>query len=382
VTHAIYLDHNATTPLDEAVLEAMLPFLREHFGNAASEHVFGRVARDAVEHARAQVAELIGARDGRIVFTSSATEANNLAILGLAARGGRPCHVVTTMIEHKSVLAPIQRLADAGQVQATWLRPDGYGQVRPETLQAALQGNTRLVSILAASNVIHTINPLAALAEVCLAGGVLFHSDATQLAGKLPIDADRLGIDAMSISAHKFYGPKGAGALYLSRRALQAGVTPQMLGGGHEEGLRSGTLNVPAIVGLGAACTLAIQRQESDAARARELGQLLLEGLAGQLDRVTLNGHPDERIPGGVHVTLSGVESKGLIASVPGVAFSDGSACETDREPEYVLKAIGRPEAAHHSVRFQIGRTTARAEVETAIELLVAGVKRMRAFAV
>jgi len=381
VERAIYLDNNATTPLDEAVLAAMLPFLREQFGNPASSHVFGRAAREAVERARQAVAELIGGRSGRIVFTGSATEANNLALLGLLAAAPRPCHVVTAMIEHKSVIAPLQHLENTGQVRVTWLRPDHYGQVHAEAVQAALQADTRLVSLMAASNVIHTINPLPEIAAVCFSRGVLLHCDATQFVGRLRLDVDRLAVDALSISAHKSYGPKGVGALYLSRRALQAGIVPQMLGGGQEEGLRSGTLNVPAIVGLGAACDLAAQRQEADAAEARELAGLLLEGLS-RLGGVTLNGHPQQRIPGGVHVTLEGVDSKGLIACVPGVAFSDGSACETDREPDYVLKAIGQPAAAHHSIRLQVGRTTTRADIETAVELLAAGVHKMRAFAV
>ena len=376
----IYLDNNATTPLDPEVLEAMLPFLREHFGNAASPHAAGRAAREAVERARQSVAALIGAREGRIVFTGSATEANNLAVLGLAAGAGRPCRVVTTTIEHKSVLEPVKHLERSGGARVAWLPPDAFGQVHPDALEAALADDTRLVSIMAASNVIHTLNPIAALARVCSGRPVLFHTDATQIVGRLPIDVDRVGIDMLSLSAHKLYGPKGVGALYLSRRALQAGIVPQVLGGGQEEGLRSGTLNVPAIVGLGAACDLASRRQEADAARARELARVFLDGLTKRLEGVTLNGHPQERIPGGVHVTLDGVDSKGLIASVPEVAFSDASACETDRDPDYVLKAIGKPAAAHHSLRFQIGRTNTRAEIEAAVELLAAGVKRMRAF--
>jgi cysteine desulfurase len=198
--------------------------------------------------------------------------------------------------------------------------------------------------------------------------------------GKLPIDVDQLGIDAISISAHKLHGPKGAGALYLGPRALKGGLVPQMLGGGQEEGLRSGTLNVPAIVGFGIACELAARRQQADAARVAELACLLLDGLR-KLGGVSLNGHPEQRIPGGIHVTIEGVDSKGLIASVPQVAFSDGSACETDHDPDYILKAIGRPEAAHHSVRMQVGRDTTRGEIETATRLLAAGIQRMRAFA-
>ncbi len=380
MNRVIYLDNNATTQMDDAVLDAMLPFLREEFGNPASSHVFGRTAREAVEQARQAVADAIGSRSGTVVFTSSATEANNLAIAGLTGNASRSCHVVTTMIEHKSVLEPVET---SGAIRAdpchlASARP--LGQIRPELLQAALAEDTRCVSIIGASNVIHTVNPISELARVCATRGVLLHCDATQWVGRLPIDVDRLGIDALTISAHKLYGPKGAGALFLSRRALQAGIAAQILGGGQEGGLRSGTLNVPAIVGFGVACKLAAQRQADDAREAKILAQLLLEGLTARVGAITLNGHPELRIPGGLHLTIDGADSKGLIASVPGVAFSDGSACETDREPDYVLNAIGKPEAAHQSIRCQVARTTTREDIDRAIELLAAGIERIRAF--
>jgi cysteine desulfurase len=378
-SEVIYLDHNATTPLDEAVLAAMLPWLRDQFGNPASGHLLGRAAREAVQQSRDSVARLIGARSGRIVFTASATEANNLAISGLTATP-TPCHVISSLIEHKSVAEPIRRLEQAGRIVAAWLRPDSLGQVHAEDLDAALTSATRLVSIQAANSVIHTLNPIADLARTCSLRGVLFHCDATQWIGKLPIDVDRLGIDALSLSAHKFYGPKGAGALYLGPNALKAGITPQILGGGQEDGLRSGTLNVPAIVGLGVAGQLALDRQELDAVRIDRLARALLDSLAHRLTGITLNGHPRDRLPGSLHLTLEGVDAKGLIASVPQVAVSDGSACETDRDPDFVLKAIGRSEAAHHSIRCQVGRTTTPDEIDRAIELLVAGIERMRAF--
>ncbi len=376
----IYLDNNATTPLDEAVLAAMLPMLREQFGNPASGHVLGRAARAAVQRSRSSVAGLLGARSGRIVFTASATEANNLAVFGLTAGHTPSCHVITTTIEHKSVAEPIRRLEQSGRIRVTWLQPDPHGQVYPDALDAAWTPETRLVSIQAANSVIHALNPIAGLARICTARGVLFHCDATQWIGKLPIDVDRLGIDALSLSAHKFYGPKGAGALYLGPKALQAGIEPQILGGGQEDGLRSGTLNVPAIVGLGMASQLAMDRQEADAVRIDRLARTLLDALTHRLPGVTLNGHPQERLPGSLHLTIEGCDAKGLMASVPQVALSDGSACETDRDPDYVLKAIGRHAAAHQSIRCQIGRATTPQEVDRAIELLVAGVVRMRAF--
>lgn len=379
LTEMIYLDNNATTRLDDAVLEAMLPFLREQFGNPASGHAWGRAARDAVEQARHEVASLIGG-DGHVIFTSTATEANNLLIGGVLGRD-EPCHAVTSAMEHKSILEPLKHWEAGGRVRVTRLSPDPFGRIPPELLDAAIAADTRLVSLMAASNVIHTLNPVADMARVCADRNVLFHTDATQWIGRLPMDVDRLGIDAMSFSAHKLYGPKGAGALYLSRRAFQTGITPLVFGGGQEEGLRSGTLNVPAIVGFGAACRLAAERQEADGARARELAQLLWEGLTNHLGGVTLNGHPQDRIPGGLHITFDGVDSQGLLASVPELAFSDGAACETERAPDYILRAIGKPQAAHHSVRLQIGRTTTREEIESAVRLLVAGVERMRAFA-
>ena len=323
---------------------------------------------------------MLGVRSGQIVFTASATEANNLAITGLTAGQTPSCRVITTTIEHKSVSEPIRRLAQDGRVSVTWLQPDRLGQIHPDALDRAWQTGTRLVSIQAANSVIHTLNPIGDLARICAARGALFHCDATQWIGKLPIDVDRLGIDALSLSAHKFYGPKGAGALYLGPKALQAGVTPQILGGGQENGLRSGTLNVPAIVGLGVACQLAIDRQEADALRSERLARTLFDALNRRLPGVTLNGHPHQRLPGSLHLTFEGVDAKGLIASLPQVALSDGSACETDRDPDYVLKAIGRPEAAHQSIRCQIGRTTTDEEIDRAIELMVAAVVRMRAF--
>jgi cysteine desulfurase len=375
----IYLDNNATTPLDEVVFLVMLPFLRDEFGNPASGHVLGRISRDAVEQSRESVAGLLGARSGQIIFTSSATEANNLAIAGLTA--DHPgCHVITSVIEHKSVTEPIRKLEQSGHIRVTWLRPDPLGQIQPATLDAAWTAGTRLVSIQAANSVIHTLNPIAELAQACAIRGVLFHCDATQWVGKLPIDVDGLGIDAVSLSAHKFYGPKGAGVLYVGPGALRAGIEPQIVGGGQENGLRSGTLNVPAIVGLGAACHLAVDRQEPDAVRTRDLGRILYDGLIRRVTGITLNGHPQQRLPGSLHLTLAGVDAKGLMASLPQLALSDGSACETDRDPDFVLKAIGRPDAAHHSIRCQLGRTTTPEEIQRAVELLVAGIERMRAF--
>ena len=361
----------------------MLPWLREQFGNPASGHVLGRAARDAVQQSRDSVARLLGARAGQIVFTASATEANNLAIAGLTAGHRPPCHVdhVPT-IEHKSVAEPIRQLEQTGRIRVTWLRPDPLGQSPSRCARCRMdRRHPAGFDPGRQQRDPHAQPDCRPGPRSAQARGVLFHCDATQWIGKLPIDVDRLGIDALSLSAHKFYGPKGAGALYLGPKALRAGIKPQILGGGQEDGLRSGTLNVPAIVGLGVASQLAMDRQESDAVRTDQLARTLFDALTGRLPGVTLNGHPRQRLPGSLHLTLEGVDAKGLIASVPQVALSDGSACETDRDPDYVLKAIGRPEAAHHSIRCQVGRTTTPEEIDRAIELLVAGVVRMRAFA-
>jgi len=380
VNNAIYLDHNSTTPLDDEVLAAMLPFFQEHFGNPSSPHAFGRIARDAVEQARQAVAELIGAPGGSVIFTASATEANNILLTGWMAGIRTPCHVVSSTIEHKSVLAPLKFMEETGRISVTWLRPDGFGQIHPQQLEAAIRPDTRFVSIMAANHVIHTLNNLAALADICASKGILFHTDATQYAGKIPLDANRTGIDALTLSAHKIYGPKGVGALYLSERSLWMGMMPLIRGGGQEMGLRAGTLNVPGIVGFGVACRKAFQRLPADAEKCGLLARQLLAGLSGQFPDISLNGHPQDRIPGGLHITLPGVDSKGLIASVPEIAFSDGAACDADDDPAYVLRAIGKPESAHCSVRFQIGRTNTQDQIQTAIEYLSRGIRRMKSF--
>jgi cysteine desulfurase len=378
VTDVIYLDNNATTRPDEEVLAAMLPYLRDQYGNPASGHGLGRAARAAVERAREQVAELIGARTGRVIFVGSATEANNLILKGVAASAG-VCRVATTTAEHSSVLAPLRYLEGSGRVRVDWVCPDSFGQVRGPQLRESLHADTRLVSVMAANNVVHTLNPLEEIAAACSETAALFHTDATQLVGRLPLDVERLGIDALSLSAHKLYGPKGVGALYLSRAALNSGLVPLVHGGGQELGLRSGTLNVPAIVGLGTACSVAARRLEDDAHRARELASLLLEELRRRAPGVSLNGHPTDRLPGGLHVTVDGVDARGLMAAVPQVAFSDGSACETEETRDHVLDAIGRGDRVHHSIRLQIGRTTTRAQVVEAAERLTTGARRLKA---
>ena len=377
----IYLDYQATTPLDERVLEAMLPYFRDKFGNAASRnHAFGWEAEKAVENARAQIAALIGAESKEIVFTSGATEANNLALKGIAEmyrEKGR--HLISAPTEHKAVLDPLKRIEqDGGSV--TLLPVDKFGQVKASDLEQALRPDTVLVSLMAANNEIGTLHPLAAIGKVCKARGVLFHTDATQGVGKIPIDVEALGIDLLSLSGHKIYGPKGIGALYVRRRNPRVRVSPQIDGGGHERGMRSGTLNVPGIVGLGMACELARIELDAETLRLTGLRERLWAKLRTGLDEIHLNGHPTERLPGNLNVSFAYVEGEGLMMGMSDLAVSSGSACTSaSLEPSYVLKAIGvGDDLAHTSIRFGIGRFTTEAEVDFAAERVVTAVKRLR----
>ncbi len=336
----IYLDHHATTPLDPRVLEGMLPFLREHFGNAASRnHVFGRNAAAAVEEARERVAQAIGARYAEIVFTAGATEANALALLGLA-EGEAPGHLVTSAIEHPSVLDNARRLGRAGW-SITVLPVDRHGRVGPEDVRAALTPHTRLVSVMAANNEIGTLQPLAAIGAVVRGSAALFHVDATQALGRVPIDVEALGIDLLSLSAHKAYGPKGVGALYRRRRPRRVMLGPLFEGGGQEDGLRPGTQNVPGIVGMGLACELAVSEMPTERPRLLALRRRLQARLVRELDGLALNGHPEERLAGSLHLSIAGVEPDALLLGLQDVAVSAGSACSTGAvKPSYVLQAI------------------------------------------
>jgi cysteine desulfurase len=377
----IYLDYQATTPMDERVLEAMLPYFREKFGNAASRnHPFGWEAEKAVETARAQVAALIGAEPKEIVFTSGATESDNLAIKGVAemyADQGR--HLVTVPTEHKAVLDTCKRLEQSGH-EVTYLTPDKFGMVSVEQLAKAIRKDTVLVTIMVANNEIGTIQPVEAIGKLCKERGVLFHTDATQGVGKVPIDVNRMGIDLLSLSGHKIYGPKGIGALYVRRRNPRVRVAPILDGGGHERGMRSGTLNVPAIVGLGKACELCGQELESESKRLTGLRDRLWKKLSSELDEIHLNGHPTQRLPGNLNVSFAFVEGEGLMMGMSDLAVSSGSACTSaSLEPSYVLKAIGvGDDLAHTSIRFGMGRFTTQEEVDYAGERVVAAVKRLR----
>jgi cysteine desulfurase len=372
---SIYLDHHATTPLDPRVFEAMKPYLLEKFGNAASrEHAFGREAADAVAAARAQVAALIGADESEIVFTSGATESDNLAIKGPAVD-----LIVTVATEHPAVLDSCASVERAGKTQVVRLKVSSDGLIDLDELKRELRDRT-LVSVMFANNEIGVIQDIPAIGALCKERGAIFHSDAAQAAGKVPIDVRAMDIHLLSISAHKLYGPKGAGALYVRKRNPRVKLTPLIDGGGHEGGLRSGTLNVPAIVGFGAACELARVDMKDEAMRLKSLRDRLWEGLRGRLDLVTLNGHADRRLPGNLNASFKYVESEGLMTALEGIAVSSGAACTTVKaEPSHVLRAIGLPEdLARASIRFGLGRGTTAAEIDEVIARVASAVRKLR----
>ncbi|MCJ7543899.1 MAG: IscS subfamily cysteine desulfurase [Phycisphaerae bacterium] len=377
----VYLDYNATTPLDRRVLEAMMPYLTTDFGNAASRnHSFGWKAEAGVETAREQMASLIGAAAKDIVLTSGATESNNLAIKGVAemyAEKGN--HLITSPIEHKAVIDPCKYLEEHGY-RVTWLRPDRYGVISADQVAEAITDKTILISIMAANNEIGTINPVADIGQVAHKHNVFFHCDATQAVGKIPIDVEAMGIDLLSASAHKIYGPKGVGCLYVRRHGPRVRLTCQMHGGGHERGMRSGTLNVAGIVGLGAACELCGREMAKEARRLTALRDRLHRGIVARVDYVTLNGHPTQRLPGTVNLSFAYVEGEALMMKMKDVAVSSGSACTSaSLEPSFVLRGIGVSDAlAHSSIRFSLGRFTTAEQIDYAIEQVVRGVNELR----
>jgi cysteine desulfurase len=377
----IYMDNHATTRLDPRVLEAMMPYLTDAYGNAASRsHGFGWAADQAVEKARAQVAKLIGATAREIVFTSGATESDNLAITGAVQAAGSRGHVITQATEHNAVLDTCRWLEKQG-CRVTILPVDAEGLIRLDDLRLAIEGDKPLlVTILAANNEIGTIQPIDAIGTLCREHGVLFHTDAAQAVGKIPIDVSRTNVDLLSISGHKIYGPKGIGALYVRRRNPRVELTEQMHGGGHERGMRSGTLNVPGIVGLGAACELALAELESESVRLAALRDHLQSKLESGLDRVRINGSQQNRLPGNLNMTFENVDSETLMMGLKDVALSSGSACTSAKiEPSHVLRAIGlSEESAHSTIRFGLGRFNTEEEVDHVAERLVDVVKKLR----
>ena len=378
----VYLDHNATTPVDPRVLEAMLPYLRDQFGNAASRsHRFGWNAEEAVDLARTQVAKVLGANPKEIIFTRGATESDNAAIFGAAkmyADQGR--HIVTCAAEHKAVIDPCQYLERQGY-RVTFLQPDATGRVSAAQVADALRDDTILVSLMYANNEIGTLHPVAEIGALCKERGVLFHTDATQAFGKLPIDVERMGIDLLSLSAHKVYGPKGVGALYVRRKNPRVRIEPIILGGGHERGMRSGTLNVPGIVGLGTAARIALDEMETEGERLTRLRDRLWTGLSSQLTDLVLNGNLEHRLPNTLNVSFRYVEGESLMMSFDDIAVSSGSACTSaSLGPSHVLKALGvGDDVAHSSIRFSLGRFNTEEDIDYTLERVVAAVNHLRA---
>jgi cysteine desulfurase len=377
----VYLDYHATTPVDPRVLESMLPYFTEDFGNPASrQHAYGWQADEAVVRARGEVASLIGATAGEIVFTSGATESNNLAVKGAAhACRGRGDHVVTVKTEHKSVLDSFKRLEREGW-RVTWLGVDADGFIRLDELRAAVTNKTVLVSVMAANNEIGVLQPLAEIGAIVGAAGALLHTDAAQAAGKVPIDVSAMGIDLLSLTGHKYYGPKGAGALYIRRKKPRIQLACQIDGGGHEQGFRSGTLNVPGIVGLGRAAVICRAEMLAESTRLAALRDRLLEGLRREIDGVRVNGSLERRLPHNLHVSFERVDGESLLMALGDLAVSTGSACSSGSQaPSHVLQAIGAVgENAGASIRFGLGRSTTDAHIDFAIERVTTVVKSLR----
>ena len=383
MSRVVYLDNHATTPVDPRVLEAMLPYFGERFGNASSRsHPFGWAAEEGVEQARGEIAALVGAVPREIVFTSGATESDNLAIKGVlefhAAKGD---HVITAATEHKAVLDSCKALEKAGRTRVTVLPVGADGLVDPDAVRRAITPRTVLISIMHANNEIGTLHPVAEIGRIAKAAGVLFHCDAAQSVGKVPVDVEAMGIDLLAMTAHKLYGPKGCGALYVRGKAPRVRLAAQMHGGGHERGLRSGTLNVAGAVGLGRACAIAATEMHVEQARLRQLRERLFGALATLLDDVALNGHPTERLAGNLNLSFGGVEGDSLLAALQDVALSSGSACTSATlEPSHVLRAIGLDdEAAHGSIRFGLGRFNTETDIDYAAERVIHEVRRLRA---
>jgi cysteine desulfurase len=392
----IYMDHHATTPVDPRVLEAMMPYFTRAFGNAASRsHVFGWEAEAAVDEARSQVAAGMNAQPREIVFTSGATESDNLAVLGVArAYREKGKHVVTAATEHTAVLDACHVLEREG-FEVTFLYPDRTGAIEAEQVRESLRDDTILVTLMLANNEIGTILPVAEIGAACRERGVLFHTDAVQGFGKVPFDVEAMNVDLASVTAHKLYGPKGIGALYVRARKPRVRLEPILHGGGHERGLRSGTLNVPGIVGFGRAVEISVAGREDEARRLRLLRRRLSDGILREVPDVSLNGPPlpeigpdgslapgvlERRLPGNLNLAFAGVEGEALLMGLKDIAVSSGSACTSATlRPSHVLKAIGVPDdLAHASIRFGLGRSSTEEEVDYAVAAVATTVRRLR----
>lgn len=378
----IFMDNHSTTPVDPRVLEEMLPYFTTKFGNAASRsHRFGWEAEEAVDYARERIAKLIGAKDGKeIVFTSGATESDNLAIKGVAEfYADKGNHVITTVTEHKAVLDTCKRLEKHG-CQVTYLGVGKDGLVDPDDVKRALTPKTILVSVMLANNEIGVVQPIEAIGKITREAGVLFHTDAVQGVGKVDFDVQKMNVDLASISAHKIYGPKGVGALFVRRSKPRVRLVAQMDGGGHERGNRSGTLPVPLLAGFGKACDILLHEGRAESARLVTLRERLRERIMSRLDEVYINGSMEHRLPGNLNLSFNFVEGEGLMMAIKDVAVSSGSACTSaSLEPSYVLRALGvGDELAHSSIRFGLGRFNTEEEVDYVADLMVEKVTRLR----
>jgi cysteine desulfurase len=377
----IYMDNHATTPMDPRVLEEMLPYFMEKFGNAASRnHSFGWAAEEGVETARERIAKLIGATTKEVIFTSGATESDNLAIKGVAEMyREKGNHIITAVTEHKAVLDTCKRLEKYGY-RVTYLPVQKDGLIDLDDLKRAMDDKTILVTIMAANNEIGVLQPVAEIGKLCHERGVIFHTDATQAIGKIPFDVTKKNVDLASISAHKMYGPKGVGALYVRRKNPRVQISAIIDGGGHERGMRSGTLNVPSIVGLGKACAIAQEDMPQESCKMAGLRNRLKDRIMGKLDEVYINGSMEHRLPGNLNISFAYVEGESLLMGINDVAVSSGSACTSATlEPSYVLKALGTgDDLAHSSIRFGIGRFNTEAEVDYVADRVIDTVERLR----
>jgi cysteine desulfurase len=376
----VYLDHAATTPVRPEAAEAVLRYMTEEFGNASSVHSYGRAAREAVERARAQVAHVIGADPEEIVFVSGGTEADNMALRGVVASSPRGRHIVTTRMEHHAVLHTCEELEKEGLAEVTYLPVDSTATVDPDDVARAVRPDTALVSVMFANNEVGTIQPVAEIGRICRAKGVPFHTDAVQAYGAVPIDVDELGIDLLTISSHKIYGPKGIGALYVRRGTR---VRPLVFGGGHERGRRAGTLNVSGAVGFGVAAELAEKEMDQRRRHLVTLRDRLIDGVLASIDHVRLNGHRTRRLPNNANFSFEFVEGESILLSLDmrGVAASSGSACTSGSlEPSHVLAAMGLPpEVAHGSVRMSLGTQTTEEDIDYVLEVLPPIIRKLRA---
>ena len=377
----IYMDNHSTTQCDPRVVDAMLPYFTEKFGNSASRnHSFGWEGEEGVAYARKQIAKLINADAKEIVFTSGATESDNLALKGVVEMyKEKGDHIITSSTEHRAILDAAKSL-EKRDMNVTYLPVDKFGMVNPEDVRDAITDKTILISVMLANNEIGTINPIKEIGKIAKEKGGLVHCDATQGGGKIPVDVQDMGIDLMSFTSHKIYGPKGVGALYVRRKAPRVRLVPMIDGGGHERGMRSGTLPVPSIVGFGKAVELCAQEMAEESIRTKALRDRLHEGITGALEEVYLNGHPTERLPGNLNISFAYVEGEALLMGVKEIALSSGSACTSATlEPSYVLRALGvGSDLAHSSIRFGVGRFTTAEEVEYTIDRMIKAVNHLR----